>query len=291
MNENITCEILNYNDANTVINMVDSIKKYKSLDYILIVDNGSSDDSYEILKNKYRNNIKIKVISSGENGGYGYGNNYGINYAYNVLHSKYVIVSNPDVFFTESLVVRLKKVFQNIKDVALVSGTQKVNGKIVAHRAWKIPTPFQWACYELKLGRLLKVGEKFYYPSSYFKDPISQVECVVGAMFMIDAEKFLNVDGYDAEMFLFCEETTIGYKFKEKGYKCFLINNEYYDHLHSVSIDKNIPNVIKRMKILYKSELIFDKKYQKSSPLELKMIKCIFKLALLELKLKNIFLN
>lgn len=290
MNENITCEILNYNDANTVIKMVDSIKKYNLLDYILIVDNGSTDSSYSTLKEKYRSNIKVKVISSGENGGYGYGNNYGINYAYNILHSKYVIVSNPDVFFSEKLIMKLKAVLKH-KKIALASGTQKVNGKIVEHRAWKVPTPFQWAFYDLKLGRILGIGKKFYYPASYYNGSISQVECVVGAMFMIDAEKFLNVGGYDEEMFLFCEETTIGQKLKKAGYKSMLLNNEYYDHLHSVSINKSIPSAINRLKILHESELIFDRKYQKSSFLQLKIISYIFKLSILELKLKSIFLS
>lgn len=287
MKEKITCEILNYNDYKTVINMVEHIKGYNILDYILIVDNGSTDSSYKILSNMYCNEKTIKVISSNKNGGYGFGNNFGIKYAFNKLNSKYIIVSNPDVLFKEKLIQELKRVIKR-EDAALVSGTQKINGSIVQQRAWKVPTPFQWAFDELKIGRLLGVGKKFYYPSSYYKKAISQVECVVGAMFMIDAEKFLTVGGYDEDMFLFCEETTIGYKLKKANYKSFLLNYEYYDHLHSATINKSIPSAIKRLRILHTSEKIFDKKYMKISFAESILIKLIFHLSILELKIKSI---
>ena len=49
--------ILNYNDSQTVIDYVNLIKDYKSIDKILIVDNCSTDNSYEILKELETNNI------------------------------------------------------------------------------------------------------------------------------------------------------------------------------------------------------------------------------------------
>ncbi|MPW14602.1 glycosyltransferase [Lactobacillus helveticus] len=284
MDDNVTCEILNYNDAATVINMVAKIKDYQALSYILIVDNGSTDDSLEILSQKYAVDSKILVVGSGKNGGYGYGNNFGIEYAAKKLHSKYVIVSNPDVFFEEKLIKIMKTTLKECK-AALVSGTQKINGNIVNRRAWKVPRPLEWACLETKIGQHL--GGHFYYPASYYKGDISQVECVLGAMFMIDVDKFLEVGGYDEDMFLFCEETTLGFKLKEKGYKSYIINGYYYDHLHSTTINKNIPSVIKKLKILYSSEILFDKRYQNMTLLEEIGVKMIFKLSILKNKIKE----
>ena len=70
--------ILNYNDYETTINMLNSIKDYDSLDHIVVVDNKSTDNSYEVLK-PYESK-KIDVIQSKSNKGYSYGNNVGIKY-------------------------------------------------------------------------------------------------------------------------------------------------------------------------------------------------------------------
>lgn len=39
--------ILNYNDYQTTKDMIDNIKDYDSIDHIVIVDNKSTDNSYE----------------------------------------------------------------------------------------------------------------------------------------------------------------------------------------------------------------------------------------------------
>ena len=46
-NKIVTCVILNYNDAPTTINLVQSIKNYSLLNFIVVVDNCSTDDSIE----------------------------------------------------------------------------------------------------------------------------------------------------------------------------------------------------------------------------------------------------
>ena len=41
--------ILNYNDADTTENLLKSIEHYSSIDNIVVVDNNSTDDSYDYL--------------------------------------------------------------------------------------------------------------------------------------------------------------------------------------------------------------------------------------------------
>ena len=42
----INCVILNYNDASTVLELINEIGGYQALDRIVIVDNASTDDSW-----------------------------------------------------------------------------------------------------------------------------------------------------------------------------------------------------------------------------------------------------
>ena len=51
--------ILNYNDFTTTKEMIEQIKDYKILNHIIIVDNCSTDDSYNILKKEEKNNIEV----------------------------------------------------------------------------------------------------------------------------------------------------------------------------------------------------------------------------------------
>ena len=66
---NVVCEILNYNDAETVFRLVEKIKNYSIFSSILIVDNASSDDSFSRLKERYQDNNKIVIQQTSRNGG------------------------------------------------------------------------------------------------------------------------------------------------------------------------------------------------------------------------------
>lgn len=91
----VACIILNYNDAPTTINLVDSIKDYTLIDYIVIVDNCSTDDSWEQMQ-RYKSD-KIHVIKSPKNRGYGAGNNIGLRYSSDTLNADYSIIANPEI--------------------------------------------------------------------------------------------------------------------------------------------------------------------------------------------------
>ena len=272
-NQNVICQILNYNDTFHVKKLVSKIKDFSVFNYILIVDNASTDGSFEKLSDLYKDDDHIKVIVSNKNGGYGYGNNFGIKYASAKLNASMAIVCNPDVEFTESTVINLVKLMKKT-DAAITSGVE-INKVPSINKAWKIPTPLQWILDETKLRKLS--FKKFHYPDEYFQKKYSQVDCVSGAMFLVNLSKFLDVGGYDENMFLYGEETVLGYKFRQKKYKTYLLNTDSYNHLHSASIDKSIPDKVKKLKILNHSKLYFYKAYLKEPKVRYELEKACFK--------------
>ena len=282
--DTVACIILNYNDYQTTMKLVNSIKNFNIIKHIVIVDNKSSNKSLNILRRAYASIDKVIVVSSEKNGGYGYGNNYGIKYAKKVLKSKYAIISNPDVSFSEKLVKDLLFLMKE-HNAAIVSGTQKIDGEI--NPPWKLPSAFSWALDETKFFHR-KALSYYYYDDEYFKEKYSSVDCVRGAMLLIDIDKVLDVGGYDETMFLFGEETVLGYKLKRQQYKTLILNHEYYYHEHSTSISKSIPEKIKQQKILYDSKLIYMTKYLNVGWIKLTFIKGIFKFEILKSKLKEI---
>lgn len=272
-NNNLICQILNYNDVLHVTQIVSKIKKYKVFKYILIVDNCSSDRSFNKLRKIYKDDTHIIVISTQRNGGYGYGNNFGIRYALTNLNVKRAIICNPDVEFNENTVIKLNQLMS--KTNAAITSAVEVNKIPSVNKAWKIPTPLAWILDQTKFRKL--VFSQFHYSEDYFKKSYSEVDCVSGAMFLLDLQKFIEVGGYDENMFLYGEETVLGYKFKSRGYKTYLLNDFSYNHLHSASIDKSIPDRVKQIKILNQSKLYFYKMYLKENPFKYQLEKACFK--------------
>ena len=140
--------VLNYNDYKTTDKYINSIKDFKALSEIIIVDNNSTDGSYEKLK-KYENN-KIKVIKTEKNRGYSYGNNVGIKALSNV---DYVIISNPDILVEEKVITKLKKDLEKTEDAAIVAPVIKQLGEY--KRGWRLPTIEDEILYE-NLTNVLK---------------------------------------------------------------------------------------------------------------------------------------
>lgn len=100
----INCVVLNYNDADTVMSLLNRIRGFRCFENIVVVDNASTDNSWQRLKELQDD--KIAVIQSEKNGGYGYGNNLGVRYAIQKNEATHVVIVNPDVKFRRVLFLR-----------------------------------------------------------------------------------------------------------------------------------------------------------------------------------------
>lgn len=106
-NYTISFVILNYETYWETFNCVESITEtfnsdeYKIKKYIVIVDNGSSNDSEKILNSKYKYCENIYIIETGKNLGFARGNNIGFGFAKDKLKSDFILMVNSDVLFTD----------------------------------------------------------------------------------------------------------------------------------------------------------------------------------------------
>ena len=274
------CLILNYNDSETTNKLINYIHDYQNVDEILVVDNCSTDNSVQNLKNIESD--KVHIISCLHNGGYGAGNNYGVKYAHMELNCDYVIISNPDVLFSEHLIGKVIAAMEENLDCAAIAAIQyNIENKKINDVAWKIPSAFRYAFTFSRIGT--KFARTMYEPE-YYSDSIVCVDCVPGAMLTVDAKKFIEIQGYDERMFLYCEEDTLGYKIRKSGYKTLLLSDEQYIHEHSVSINKSISSIIEQQKMVCQSKLFFMEEYLHANPMELLLaqLNASIKLALLK---------
>lgn len=281
-NYSVGCVVLNYNDSSTTINLLKQIQQYNSIKRIVVVDNLSTDDSFSRLLNMQKGNID--VIQTDHNGGYGYGNNYGVKFLRKKYKIDYAIIANPDVMFEEQVVNELCEEMENHRDCGVIAPIQlDKNGGIIKLFAWKNPNIIQTI---FSAGYLFDKWTTYYYDKSILNVSSNTksitVGCVPGAMLMVRTSDFIDIGGYDEKNFLFWEEDMLSLKMKKNFKVTRLLTESYYIHNHSVSINKNIPDVIKRTKILLNARYYFLKNYLSNNIGILLLAKIVFLICLLE---------
>lgn len=278
----VSTVILNYNDAPTTISLVDHIKDYPLLDYIVIVDNCSTDNSWEQLQ-RYKSD-KIHVIQSPKNGGYGSGNNFGLRYSSEILNADYSIIANPDVQFNEECVGKFLQTLQEDDSIAVVSARQSNSPDC----AWKNCSTLQ---YILATSLFFEVWLKIRsYPKKYFKGKESvPVFAVPGSLLMVDLSKMINYGMYDEEFFLYYEEPVLAQKFAYAGLKTVLRLDCSYVHNHHISISKTYRRWSQQHAILLKSAELFLRKYKKTGSLRMFFAKIWFVYTKIEFLLYDVY--
>ena len=251
--------ILNYNDYETTRKYIDNIKKYKVLNEIVIVDNNSTDGSYEKLSNLKDN--KISVIKTDKNKGYAYGNNVGINYLNEQANVDYIIISNPDIILEEKDINKLKKDLDDNKDISLVAPVIKQLGEEI--RGWRLPNLKNEILQNINYFHR-KAKKELLYKEDKYKSKLTKVDVVPGCFFMIRKEILNLIGNFDESTFLYYEENIIGYKLKTINKKTCIDNSVTITHDLSVSVDKSF-NSIKKYKILKDSQKYYVKYYLKAN--------------------------
>lgn len=273
--------ILNYNDYNSTKKLVDNLSAEKMFDYIVVVDNNSTDDSYEKLLEFH--NDYIHIIKTDKNGGYGYGNNYGFKYLKNLVDDRFnLLICNPDVEFDAKLVLDM---CNNISD------TKSVIGPVITethglNRGWKIPSVFKSTLQNVPLINRLKIA-KINYDNNCYDSEFTKVEAVSGSIFAIDSEIFEEIGMFDENVFLYYEENILASSLKKKGYNVYVDNNVSVFHNHSVSID-NAQSIYGKLKILKTSQWYFHKTYSNSNVFSLLLLRFSIAFILLLAKVRDI---
>lgn len=260
--------VLNYNDSKTTEEFVDRIEKFDNVHEVLIVDNHSVDNSYSILKDIYKDNKKVNIIQTSKNGGYGYGNNQGIRYLWEHNKPEYILLANPDTIIDEPTLAALRKFMVEHPDYSIAAPFMlNMKGEKQYNTAFRIPEKKE---YILSLGMLFsKLTHSFYYDEiAKCKDEYKMVGSVSGSLFLMNTRDMIRYGMYDENIFLYCEEVTLGLRLQKAGKKVALLPNLTFIHNHSVSINKSFKSEVKKKQIMVHSKLYVIRKYYHAKGLE-----------------------
>lgn len=238
--------VLNYNDAKETVDFVNQIKNFKIIDEICVVDNGSNDNSLELLQTL----SDVKLIPLTENRGYAAGNNAGLKYLYEQEFDNYII-ANPDIIVDQHNLLDFIAHMNSENNYQIFGPTIEEQGTI--NHGWKERT----IKYDIHdnypiINRLFKKSNK--YSKFHYHGPVSPVDCISGCFFGMKKEVIDKIGFLDEGTFLFYEEDILCAKARQAGLHVCVLNNVNVIHNHSVTINKNI-NHYRKLRILKESQL------------------------------------
>ena len=279
--------ILNYNNFTDTINLVKSLCLQTALEstHIVVVDNKSTDNSFQKLKGLKKLNTKIDIIQSKSNLGYANGNNIGLRFL-EKLNIDYVAILNNDIIIKDKLLfAKLISEFENIRNIGFIAPVEIDSGGIVnQYCARKKPSFVQ----EILNTFLLYV---YLFPkiSSYkinVKQSKVQVDILSGAFLFTSYKVFKNIGFFDPGTFLFLEERIISEKVSKLGLKQYVLPKLNYEHKTSESIDKKFSN-IEQQKIYNDSLIYYIKNYSNNGAIKSMIIRMFLNSKILQFRIYN----
>jgi GT2 family glycosyltransferase len=229
--------IVNYNSKQLLENCIGSLQKaIQNIETeIIIVDNNSTDDSWEYIKSLRLTGSSFKMkenfgFATACNGGFG------------VSHGKYILFLNPDTIVPETSLADCISFFESHPDAGAI-GVRMVDiqNKFLKESKRGLPTP---AASFYKLFGLSAIFPKSKTFSKYYEGHLPEkenksVEVLSGAFMMVRREVFEKVNGFDVRFFMYGEDIDLSIRILQAGYKNYYLGKVTVTHLKGGSTTYN----------------------------------------------------
>jgi len=271
--------IVNYNTKDLTARTINSLisclnlKENLSLKYeIILVDNGSLDQSKEIFQKWTKELPFFKYIYNNENFGFGKANNIGVKNA----KGKYILFLNSDVIVNNvNFSDLLKKMNEDTKIGALTIKISLNDKEIdwASHRGF--PSLWNSFTYYSGLEKMTKnvplLNKVFggYHLTSKELDQEHEIDSPTGAFYLSRKEFIDAIQGFDEDYFMYGEDLDMSLRLKKLGLKIIYYPKYSVLHLKNQSGIKSnqVKTKSKTHFYFYDSMKIFFKKhYAKKYP-------------------------
>ncbi|MCL5434977.1 MAG: glycosyltransferase family 2 protein [Patescibacteria group bacterium] len=195
--------ILNWNGKKWLKGCLPTVRriKYKPLE-VIIVNNGSTDDSAKFIRDKYP---EVRVIELKKNVGYAKANNIGVSKA----KGEYVLLMNNDTKVTPNF---LKPLAEDLKDSAIGVVQPQIRSMIYPKLLDSVVSYFTYTGFLYHFG-YMKPWNKEKYQKKTFAYSIK------GACFLMRKKEYLELGGLDEDFVCYVEETDLCHRVWLSGKK------------------------------------------------------------------------
>ncbi|HBA54152.1 glycosyltransferase family 2 protein [Syntrophorhabdus aromaticivorans] len=222
MSDLVSVVILNYNGRKFIEACVGSVlaQDYPDME-IIVVDNGSSDGSSDVIRERYP---QVRLIETGRNLGFAAGNNVGIRWA----KGEYIVILNNDAELEQTCITEMKRAID--KDPAYGACASKIYLKFeqnLLDAAGIVVCPDG-----LSIGRgRLESGDSYNEEVEVF---FGSGCCIMCRRTMLED---VRVGGYyfDEDFFMYADDTDLGWRARLRGWKCIYTPDARVYHAHSAA--------------------------------------------------------
>lgn len=223
--------ILNYNGAGMLRRFLPSVIKYSPEASIYVADNGSSDESCDVVRNEFP---AVKLIVLDHN--YGFAEGY--NRALAQVDEEYAVLLNSDVEVTRGWLSPMTQFLDSNPEVAacqpkLLSFKQKDFFEYAGAAGGFID---KWG-YTFCRGRIFNTVER----DSGQYDDTTDVFWATGAALMIRNEVYKNNGGLDGRFFAHMEEIDLCWRLRSRGYRIACVPQSHVYHVGGATLKKENP--------------------------------------------------
>lgn len=200
-----------------------------SLDQIIVVDNASTDDSVEFLKEKYRG--RLRVIEAKENKGYAHGGNLGMQEALQ-QGSRWVLLMNNDTVVAPDF-------FKELMGAADECGEQyAILGPLILF--YSLPEKIWYLGDKLVPGTMISYNP--YFMKELKKDcpPIMPVDFLNGCAMMFRSDVLKTVGLWETAFFMYGDEVDYAFRVQRTDYRMACVTTAKMWHKVS-AIMKQVP--------------------------------------------------
>ncbi len=196
--------ILNWNGKKRLEKCLLSIEKLKYPRFeIVVINNGSTDDSEEFVKRSYPN---VKLVNLKKNIGYAGGKNLGVSKA----SGKYILAIDNDAAVTPNFLTPLVEQLENDKTIGIIQ--PQIRSMIHTDLLDSVASFMTWT------GFLYHFGYMKPWKLKKYKDKMFGYS-IKGACFIISKKDYLDLGGLDESFLSYVEETDLCHRMWLSGKK------------------------------------------------------------------------
>lgn len=235
--------IVNWNTSELLLHCLDSIYNAKPscAVEIIVVDNGSTDDSVPMLVERFP---EVILIKNDQNLGFARANNQGLTSG----HGRYFMLLNSDTIVLPGSIDKLVEIADRHQELGIV-GPKILNMDGTIQKSWG---SFPSFLSEL-VGRSFRIRHAVEnVPQAY------EVDWVLGACMLVRSTTVVDVGQFDDDYFFYSEEIDWCFRIKKRNWKIWYVTSAEIYHLGGGST--NHGSLVQLVR-LYRGKLLYFQKH------------------------------
>jgi hypothetical protein len=246
--------LVNYNNYRDTIDAVYSLfKQSYKIFKIIVVDNKSTNNSFSILREKFKDKEDIIILESDKNKGFSYGNNFAFKYSLKNFNFDYFLMINNDTIADIDMNKNFIYYYEKNKNEKIGILTGKIYYYNNNNKIW-----FAGGSINKRKMTGYHFGIDSFENNNH--NNLKNIEFATGCLWFFSKDLIEKIGYLPEEYFMYLEDVDYSYRVIKNGYKIiYLPNVKIWHKVGSSSRATKCNN----FRLSNRNRIIFSKKYGK----------------------------